>query len=141
MFTRQIGFAPLSAETVWFRLLRDIGHCQVFGYGNWAVTGRETGLYMGSVGVFNYRRDLDPIFDSPEVGWGLDPAFHGGGFATEALSVALEHADSVLEIPRTVCMISPDNAPSLKLALKVGFTPWRQGDYHGETLTMMERRR
>ncbi len=141
VFTGQIGFAPMSAETVWFRLLRDIGHRQVFGYGNWAVTDRDTGAYMGSVGVFNYRRDLEPAFDAPEVGWGLDPGFHGKGFAAEALTAALHHADRVLDLPRTVCMISPDNAPSLKLAERMGFMLWREGQYHGDTLIMMERRR
>jgi RimJ/RimL family protein N-acetyltransferase len=138
-FTGQIGLPLMSPETVWFRLLRDIGHWDVFGYGNWAVRRREDGAFLGSVGVFNYRRDLEPAFDAPEVGWGLAPAFHGQGYAQEALAAALSHADTALDLTRTVCMIGPDNAPSLKLARRAGFDLWREGLYRGETLIMMER--
>lgn len=138
-FTGQIGLSVMSPETVWFRLLRDIGHWSVFGYGNWAIRRREDGAFLGSVGVFNYRRDLEPAFDAPEVGWGLTPAFHGQGYAQEALAAALCHADTTLDLPRTVCMIDPKNAPSLKLARRAGFDLWREGLYRGETLIMMER--
>jgi len=36
-FTRHIFGKPLTGEEVWFRLLRDVGHWSVVGYGNWAV--------------------------------------------------------------------------------------------------------
>jgi len=140
-FTGQIGLSIMSRETVWFRLLRDIGHWTVFGYGNWAIRRRADNAFIGSVGVFNYRRDLEPAFDAPEVGWGLDPAFHGQGYGQEALNAALHHADTALALPRTVCMIGPDNAPSQKLARRAGFDLWREGAYRGEKLLMMERRK
>ena len=64
----------LSEEEIWFRLLRDLGHWAALGHGNWTVRLRAGGDYVGSVGVFDYRRDLDPPFDAPELGWGVAPA-------------------------------------------------------------------
>ena len=139
-YVRDITGTPLSPETVWLRLLRDIGHWQVHGYGNWAVRLKDTGDYIGSTGIFNYHRDLTPPFGAPEVGWGLDPAFHGKGYAFESVMAALDHADTALKFPRTACMISPGNAASLKLAARAGFEAWQDGDYRGEHILLLQRR-
>ena len=52
----------------------------------------------------------------------------------------LAWCDETLNAPRTVCMISPGNGPSLKLAERAGFRPYADGDYKGETITLLERR-
>lgn len=139
-FTRHIFGKPLTGEEVWFRLLRDIGHWSVVGYGNWAVRRTDDGAYVGSVGVLDFRRDLTPAFDAPELGWGVAPRFQGQGMAFEAVSAALAWCDETLNTPRTVCMISPGNGASLKLAERAGFKPYADGDYKGETITLLERR-
>lgn len=140
-FTGQIGLPVMSQETVWFRLLRDIGHWAVFGYGNWTIRRRDDNAFLGSVGIFNYRREMTPALDAPEVGWGLDPAFHGQGYGLEALTAALHHADTALGLPRTICMIGQKNAPSLKLAERVGFRHWQESAYHGDPLFLLQRER
>lgn len=140
-FTAQIGLPPMTPETVWLRLLRDIGHWKVFGVGNWAIRRREDGAWLGTVGIFDYRRDLVPAFGDLEVGWGLDPAFQGQGYAFEAVTEALRHADEELKLARTTCMIAPDNAASFRLAEKVGFRPWCEGDLRGEKIQLLERLR
>ncbi|EGF92963.1 acetyltransferase GNAT family protein [Asticcacaulis biprosthecium C19] len=138
-FTRQIGLPFMLPETVWLRLLRDIGHWQIMGVGNWAIRRREDDAWLGTVGIFDYRRDLVPAFGALEVGWGLVPAFHGQGYAFEAVTEALRYADDDLRLPRTTCMIAPDNAASFRLAAKVGFTPWVEGDLRGEKIQLLER--
>ena len=59
---------------------------EALGYGNWAIRETATGDYVGSVGVLDYRRILEPAFDAPELGWGVAPRFQGRGMAFEALS-------------------------------------------------------
>ena len=140
-FTCQIGLPVMSPETVWFRLLRDIGHWQVFGYGNWAIRQKGDDTYLGSVGLFHYRRDMEPAVDMPEVGWGLDPAVHGKGFGREAVAAALAHADHDLRINRAFCMIDPRNAPSLKLGAGAGFVPAGEVTYKGEQANLLVRTR
>ena len=137
-FTRYITGRALSEEEVWFRLLRDLGHWQAKGYGNWTIRLTDSGAYAGSVGFFDYRRELSPPFESPEVGWGISPAFQNQGIAREALDSALTWADSHLP-GRIVCMISPENAASIHLASRAGFATYAEGTYKGSGVTLYER--
>lgn len=138
-FIRHIFPTPLSSEDVWFRLLRDIGHWEALGHGNWTVRLKDTGEYVGGLGVLDYHRLLDPPFDAPELGWGVHPRFQGRGLAFEALSAALAWCDEALNAPRTVCMISPDNAPSIALARRAGYAPYVETTYKGEPVVLFER--
>jgi len=139
VFAASIFPAPLSSEDVWFRMLRDIGHWEVKGYGNWSIRDTATGDYVGSVGVLDYRRILVPAFDAPELGWGVAPRFQGQGIAFEAVSAALAWCDDALNAPRTVCMISPDNAPSHALAARAGYVPYVETTYKGSPVVLLER--
>lgn len=140
-FTRHIMGRALSEEEVWFRLLRDLGHWTALGHGNWTIRLKDGGAYLGSVGAFDYRRELAPRFDAPELGWGVAPAFQGRGFAGEALEAALAWTDRSLEAARTVCMIAPDNVASLKLADRVGFRPYADTSYKDHPVQLFERPR
>lgn len=139
-FVRHITGVPMKGEEVWLRLLRDIGHWQALGHGNWAVRRTEDGAYVGSVGVLDYRRDMTPPFDAPELGWGLAPRFQGQGMAHEAVSAALAWCDETLNAPRTLCMISPANIASLKLAERLGYARYAEADYKGDAVILFERR-
>jgi len=139
VFAASIFPAPLSSEDVWFRMLRDIGHWEVKGYGNWSIRDTATGDYVGSVGVLDYRRILVPAFDAPELGWGVAPRFQGQGIAFEAASAALAWCDDALNAPRTVCMISPENAPSHALAARAGYVPYVETTYKGSPVVLLER--
>ena len=138
--TRYISGQPMSSEDVWLRLLRDIGHWQVLGYGNWVLRDHDETL-VGSVGLFDYRRDLSPPFMAPEIGWAMTPPFHGKGLGREAVTAVLDYADIVLGFERTACMISHPNTPSIKLAEAVGFRHYGQGLHKGSTLGLYERQR
>ena len=140
-FATAIVPEAMTPEDVWFRLLRDIGHWQAKGYGNWSIRETRTGSYVGSVGVLDYRREIDPPFDAPELGWGVAPAFQGQGLAYEALEAALAWTDAYRLEPRTICMISPDNTPSVKLAKRVGYRPYAETNYKGSSVTLFERPR
>ena len=138
-FISHIFPEPLTGEDVWFRLLRDIGHWEALGHGNWTIRLKDTGEHVGSVGVLDFHRVLEPAFDAPELGWGVHPRFQGKGLAYEALSAALAWCDDALNAPRTVCMISPDNGPSLALARRAGYAPYVETAYKGEAVILLER--
>lgn len=138
-FFRHIFPQALNAEEAWFRLLRDIGHWQVMGYGNWTIRTRDDGRYVGSVGLLNYRRIVEPAFDAPEMGWGLSPAFQGEGMAFEAAAAVVAWAEQHHGTDRLVCMISPDNGPSLALAGRLGFNRYAATTYKGDAVILLER--
>jgi RimJ/RimL family protein N-acetyltransferase len=138
-FATSIFPTALSPEEVWFRLLRDIGHWRTLGFGNWSIRD-SNGSYVGSVGVFDYRRQLDPPLDAPELGWGIAPAFQGRGLAFEAVSALLGWCDRELSAARTVCMIAPDNSRSLALARRLGYSAYAETSYKNAPVILMERR-
>jgi RimJ/RimL family protein N-acetyltransferase len=139
VFATAIFPVALSSEDVWFRLLRDIGHWEALGHGNWAIRETTTGDYVGSVGVLDYHRIMTPAFDAPELGWGVAPRYQGKGLAFEALSAALAWCDDALNAPRTVCMISPDNARSHALATRAGYAPYAETTYKDAPVVLLER--
>lgn len=138
-FTRSVVPCPLTPEEVWLRLLRDVGHWRSLGFGNWAIRHRSSGEYVGAVGVFDFRRMLQPVLDSPELGWGVAPRFQGQGLAGEALAAALAWCDSSLRAERTVCIIHPDNHRSHALATRVGYRPYARTTYRNGPIVLLER--
>jgi len=64
--------------------------------------------------------------DMPEAGWVLRADRTGRGLAREAMTAALAWFDRQHGAQRIVCMVSPDNAPSLALADRLGFAPMRE---------------
>ena len=71
--------------------------------------------------------------------WGVGGAFQGQGLAREGVEAALGWADTVLDAPRTVCMIGRGNLASIRLAGRVGYASYAEGSYHGEPTLLLER--
>lgn len=137
---RHFGGQPAPAEDCWNRLLRYVGHWAVNGYGLWAVEEQETGRFIGDVGLFEGRRGLGERFDgAPEGGWVLLPAGHGKGYVREAMGAALRWGESQHGWSRTVCMIDPENAPSMKTAEALGYRQFEVQPYKGKDIVLLER--
>ncbi len=124
---------PMTREDIWGRLLRTFGMWAAFGYGSWAVEEKETGDYVGRVGVAEVKRDLDPALEGmPEAGWALASRVHGKGYATEATRAALAWIDTRLGNRRMFCIIVPENFASIRVAEKCGFQFWKETTYKDE---------
>jgi len=131
--TRNIRSTPFSAEETWSRLLRYIGHWTLLGFGYWIIELRETGAFLGEAGFADYRRDISPSLEGiPEIGWVLAPDAHGKGFATEAVSAVVAWSDSHFNTKRTGCIIPPENAASIRVAVKCGYREFARTTYHGK---------
>lgn len=139
--TRFTGGRPFTPEESWARLLRFHGHWVWFGYGFWAIEDRATGVFAGHLGFAEFRRAVDPPVTLPEAGWSLAPAFHGRGYATEALTAALVWADAGLPGHGTQCIIDPDNAPSIRVAERCGYRRIARAQYKNGPTTLFERLR
>ncbi|MGU7772680.1 GNAT family N-acetyltransferase [Burkholderia sp. MR1-5-21] len=123
---------PSTLRESWMRMLAYRGLWPLIGYGYWAIREKASGRYVGDLGFADFHRALEPsIRGVPEAGWALASWAHGKGYATEALSHALAWLDGQHRFERSVCLISPDNTASIRVAEKAGFadpTPVRFND-------------
>ncbi|QMV17816.1 GNAT family N-acetyltransferase [Granulicella sp. 5B5] len=137
---RYIGGKPNTAEELWARLLRNAGHWSLLGFGSWLVEERATGKFVGEVGLFNYQRMIEPpLGETPEIGWILSPSAHGRGYATEAVKAILAWADGRFVASEAACLIHPENAASLHVAGKCGFTPHHTITYRESLMQVLVR--
>ena len=110
------------------------------GFGFWALEVKATGQFIGAVGYLDGKRAIEPpLGDAPEMGWVLAAAAHGQGYATEAVAAAQAWGDAHFGGARTVCLIHPDNQPSLRIAEKFGFREYARTTYKGEPGVLLER--
>ncbi len=110
-FTREQALARLEAnEHEWAQR----------GHGLMAVRERETDRFLGRSGL-----RLWPQFDEVEVGWALRLEHWGQGYATEAGRAIVQWGFTHLPLDYITAMIMPENARSLMLARRLGFTRLR----------------
>jgi RimJ/RimL family protein N-acetyltransferase len=138
--TRYIGGKPSSEQQTWARMTSYLGHWALMGFGYWAVQEKETGSYIGELGFADFKRELEPsIAGIPELGWALASAKHGKGYATEALRAALSWGDARFGRSRTVCIINPENAASIRVAQKCGYRELQKALHKGEPTILFSR--
>jgi RimJ/RimL family protein N-acetyltransferase len=137
---RHFGPEPMGMEECWRRLMAAAGGWQLNGFGGWAVERREDAKLIGMVALFTAWRELQPQFgNDPEMGWIFATEAHGRGLAFEASRAALDWAESHLEPVPLWAIIAPANAPSFRLAEKLGFERHSETSYHGEPTAVLKR--
>ena len=133
--TRDFGTYVYDEETCWLRFMRNWGQWAMFGYGLWALEHKDSGRYIGAVGLLQAKRDIGvPYRDAPEAAWVIAPDLHGQGLASEALQTALAWVDANIPAPQTWCMINPENLISRKVAARFGYSPAQDGEYKGKPM-------
>lgn len=126
------NMTPDAVDTT-MRLLRNAGSWSLYGYGTFMVRLRGgDGAIVGNCGVFHSYRGLGDDFDDrAEAGWILAERAFGRGIASEAMDAALAWFDAAHGPREVVCLISPENKPSLALAAKLGFVETRPAEMPG----------
>ena len=136
---RHITGKPATREESWARLNRYVGHWTLVGYGFWLIEEKATGRFVGEAGFADFKREMEQPFGAPEHGWSLASWAQGQGFASEALAAQLHWADGHFGRLPIVCMISPENAPSIRLAEKHGYKEFARSPYKGEPSILFRR--
>lgn len=133
---------PMAGRADHFtRFQRGAGSWLLHGYGSFMVRLHGRPEVIGNCGVFHSYRGLGEDFDDkPEAGWILAAEQVGKGLAEEAMRVALRWFDAEHGPRGVMCMIAPENAPSIRLAGKLGFAPLRQATLpDGDEVQLFER--
>lgn len=137
---RHLTGAGLAREDAWRRMLQGPGLWAMLGFGYWSVERRSDGRYIGQLGFADFKRDMEPSLDGlPEMGWLFAAEAQGQGFAREGVEAALAWADEQLKAPEIVAIISPANAPSIRLAERTGFARTEETTYKGEATLVFRR--
>ncbi len=106
---------PLRRDEVWRVFASLLGHWVVRGYGYWSVDEKDTGAYVGRIGLW-----FPEGWPEPEVGWTLMTQATGKGYATEAALAARAHAYDVLGWDTAISLIDLDNHASKAVAKRLG---------------------
>ncbi|GAA1950305.1 hypothetical protein GCM10009798_07000 [Nocardioides panacihumi] len=85
---------------------------------------------LGSIGFFGPPTPAGDGVPETEIGYGLVAEAWGWGFATEALRALLAHTDEAGV--RIRASVAPENARSLRVLAKSGFTQLRGPNEEGE---------
>lgn len=89
------------------------------GWGNWAVERRDSGAFIGFVGLSVPRADL-PCSPCVEIGWRLAAAHWGQGHATEAARAVLRYGFEILRLPEIVSLTAEGNLRSRAVMHRLG---------------------
>ena len=136
---RHISPDPMTRSQLWEKFLRNPAMWPLLGYGGWAIERREDGRLIGEVAFADFMRAPEVgLPDLPEMGWIFDSDVHGKGFAGEALGAALCWGDAHIG-SAFCCIISPENAPSIRLAERQGFLAQRESEHLGKPVILFER--
>ena len=134
---RHIGAGgPLSSDDAWRSMAGMLGHWTLKGYGMWAIEARDGGELLGRAGFID-----PPGWPGFELGWLLGRPYWGLGFATEAASRCLRYAFEELRRDQVISLIRPANAPSIKVAERLGMRNTGEIELLGSTALRYEARR
>jgi RimJ/RimL family protein N-acetyltransferase len=112
---RYVGGSPLTREDAWRSLGYLLGHWKIRGFGLWAAEEKETGALVGRIGLYQPEG-----WPGLEVGWLVERARWGQGFASEGGAASLAYAFEALGAQRVISVIEPPNAASIRVAQKLG---------------------
>lgn len=86
-------------------------------YAIWLVT-RHDGVHVGDLSFKGLNED-----GSVEIGYGIKDEFQGRGYATEAVTVAVDWALKQAGVLRVEAEAESDNTASQRVLVKCGFVP------------------
>jgi RimJ/RimL family protein N-acetyltransferase len=87
------------------------------GWVQLSVWERDTGRLVGDVGL-SPAGELEPGI--VKIGYTIDPAYQGRGYATEAVRALIDYAFEALDADIVRAYASAENTPSIRVAEKSG---------------------
>lgn len=94
-------------------------HIEKFGWGKWAVALKETGEFIGRMGL--EKVDFQASFyPHVELGYRLAYNHWGKGYASEGSKAVLDYAFNVLKLEEVVAFTSVQNRRSQEVMIRIG---------------------
>ncbi len=118
-FLRNVGDKGVRTEEDARRYILDgpVASYAEHGFGMYLVERKDDGAKVGMCGLIK-REELPDV----DVGFALLPEFWSAGYASEAAAAVIVHGRDVLGLKRLLAITSRDNAASIRVLEKLGFT-------------------
>ncbi|MDO4514696.1 MAG: GNAT family N-acetyltransferase [Lachnospiraceae bacterium] len=88
-----------------------------YGFGVWSIIEKQSGRMIGRAGI-SMRQD----YEEPELGFCIDHDFWHQGYAYEVCSAILRFMVETYEIPVIQALVQKENAASVSLLERLGFS-------------------
>jgi RimJ/RimL family protein N-acetyltransferase len=111
--------SPLTREQSDAFADRIVRHWDDHGWGLWALERRDSGTFIGFVGLSPVRFEAS-FAPKVEIGWRLAADHWGHGFATEAARAGIDYAFDVLGWPDIISFTAVPNARSEAVMVRLG---------------------
>jgi RimJ/RimL family protein N-acetyltransferase len=127
----------LPRRQAWREWAGDVATWTLRGYGPFGIQHRDTGAYLGEVGI--YEPDGYP---GPELGWFVVPQAEGKGYAAEAAQAVMGWARRSFGWDSLINIIDPNNDRSINLGLRLGgrIDPLAPGEDPGDVVIVHDLR-
>ena len=89
------------------------------GYGIWVVEAKQTGDFIGCVGLQDLTTDFE-FYPGVELAWRLQTSAWGHGYATEAAKACVDFGFNTLGLEQLVAFTSVANMASQKVMQRLG---------------------
>ena len=122
------GIAIATENGGWRNAAIISGHWALHGFGMFAVEEKSSRRYIGRVGPW-----CPPGWPGFEVGWGIDRAYRGKGYAVEAARASIDWVFATFEIDEIIHCIEASNEPSKSVARRLGARHDGEVDLSGKT--------
>ena len=126
----------VTHNDTWRSIAGMLGHWQIRGYGMWALEEKSSHRLVGRAGFID-----PPGWPGFELGWLLGRPYWGLGFATEAATRCLAYAFEELRRDVVISLIRPANAPSIRVAERLGMRNTGEIELLGSSALRYEARR
>jgi len=120
-FVEHLEIEPCSRQDAHRSFCAMLGHWQLLGWGGFIVEDRETGAFVGRVGVSNWEG-----WPEAELGWWVVPTAWGRGYAVESARAVLDFVRRLRRTSRLASFVRSENTRSIRVAEKLG------GVYEGD---------
>lgn len=121
--------APFTREKAVQWIEWNLENYAAHGFGLWAVMHKAGNRFLGDCGITMQHIDGEMV---PEIGYHIDRAHTGHGYATEAARACRDYAFDVLGMETVYSYMKETNLPSQRVAEKNGMHLVRTyADEHG----------
>lgn len=120
---------PFSREKVEHWIRWNMDNYKKYGHGLWAVILKEGDVFLGDCGITMQDIDGEVV---PEIGFHIIKDYCKKGYATEAALACKAYAFDTLNYARIFSYSIARNAPSQRVAEKMGLTIYKHFEKYGE---------